>query len=477
MSPSSAAARSASSGRRLRGGAARTARRGAPARAPTRVPEAPRPRRAGRRAEARSSGAEPGAGGCHRATAASARIVSLGPRSSGRSSSRASAWSSRGGSELWIDVKAGRHVGAVHRVCERAHEQLAPHLARGVPELRQVDLREQDVERARLRHQLERGREHDLDLVDRPGVERVPGRDEVRKPLSQLRASSSGSGSNGIAGSLGVVGEQRALAAGLRDRADQLVPLGRRDRPSSSSVSTSSWKSPTSIAPYRRRTAEKARPDPTSAPVWVSTARAAASERPTLRQTTGLPDLGAAGERGRELDRPASRSRGTARPPASPCRRRRSRASRPGAVTASPPEDTTAAEADAPAEREEARRRPSPTDRAPRRGPAQSTRRPCRSRWPGRRARSRPCSWGRASRRRRSRARAASRSNRRPGVRARLGPDARERRTRGRPPQRRPRTRPRRARGRRAAVRSPAARAGRPRRESTAGRARRRSAG
>ena len=66
-------------------------------------------------------------------------------------------------------------------------------------------------------------------------------------------------------------------------------PRGQRRRPSTSSVSKNSWKSPTSIAPWWRSSAENARAEPTTAPEWASAARAAACERPTLRQTTGLP--------------------------------------------------------------------------------------------------------------------------------------------------------------------------------------------
>ena len=66
-------------------------------------------------------------------------------------------------------------------------------------------------------------------------------------------------------------------------------PRGQRRRPSSSSVSKSSWKSPTSIAPWWRSSAENARAEPTTAPECASAARAAACERPTFRHTTGLP--------------------------------------------------------------------------------------------------------------------------------------------------------------------------------------------
>ena len=66
-------------------------------------------------------------------------------------------------------------------------------------------------------------------------------------------------------------------------------PRGQRRRPSNSSVSSSSWKSPTSSAPWWRSRAENARAEPTTAPECASAARAAACERPTLRQTTGLP--------------------------------------------------------------------------------------------------------------------------------------------------------------------------------------------
>ncbi len=59
--------------------------------------------------------------------------------------------------------------------------------------------------------------------------------------------------------------------------------------PSTSSVSNRSWTSSTSITPRRRRRAENALAEPTRAPVCASVARAAASERPTFRQTTALP--------------------------------------------------------------------------------------------------------------------------------------------------------------------------------------------
>ncbi len=71
-------------------------------------------------------------------------------------------------------------------------------------------------------------------------------------------------------------------------------PRGQRRRPSTSSVSSNSWKSLTSMAPWCRSNAEKARAEPTTAPECASAARAAACERPTLRQTTGLPASAAA---------------------------------------------------------------------------------------------------------------------------------------------------------------------------------------
>ena len=84
-------------------------------------------------------------------------------------------------------------------------------------------------------------------------------------------------------------------------------PRGQRRRPSTSSVSSSSWKSLTSIAPWWRSSAEKARAEPTTAPECASAARAAACERPTLRQTTGLPASAAARQRGGERAGPPDR--------------------------------------------------------------------------------------------------------------------------------------------------------------------------
>ncbi len=104
--------------------------------------------------------------------------------------------------------------------------------------------------------------------------------------------------------------------------------VGQRRRPRISSVSVSSWKSSTSIAPYRRSTAENARPEPTSAPVCESAARAAASERPTLRQTTGLPASAQRRETCGERARGGAPSRGRVRSRACRRPRRGSRGSR-----------------------------------------------------------------------------------------------------------------------------------------------------
>ena len=117
-------------------------------------------------------------------------------------------------------------------------------------------------------------------------------------------------------------------------------PRGRRARPRTSRVSTSAVKSSTSTAPCRRRSAENARSEPTTAPVCASAARAAACERPTFRQTTGFPasaqpssaDANSAGRR------TVSRKSPIAPVPSSLAKRPRMSAA---SVTASPPDETT----------------------------------------------------------------------------------------------------------------------------------------
>ena len=115
---------------------------------------------------------------------------------------------------------------------------------------------------------------------------------------------------------------------------------GQRRLPRISRVSTSSWKSATSIAEYRLSTAENARSEPTSAPVWESAARAAASERPTLRQTTGLPASAHRRNASTKASgrRTVSRKSPTASVEGSSAKNARKSAA---SVTASAPDDTT----------------------------------------------------------------------------------------------------------------------------------------
>ena len=144
-------------------------------------------------------------------------------------------------------------------------------------------------------------------------------------------------------------------------------PRGRRARPRTSRVSTSVVKSSTSTAPCRRRSAENARSEPTTAPVCASAARAAACERPTFRQTTGFPasaqrssaDANSAGRR------TVSRKSPIAPVPSSSAKKPRMSAA---SVTASPPDETTRAKADPRRRSREAPRRSTPTARPPRRG-------------------------------------------------------------------------------------------------------------
>ena len=151
---------------------------------------------------------------------ASASIASRGPRRSGTSSSRASSWNA----PRRVGAVDGRHRAEDARVRsrsarERAQRQLAPLVVRRVAELRQVGLRDEDVERARLGHELERARVDELALVcDAPRVERVSGREVVRERGAQARRELGRERLERDPGRLRLVGEQRALAARLGDR-------------------------------------------------------------------------------------------------------------------------------------------------------------------------------------------------------------------------------------------------------------------
>ena len=88
-------------------------------------------------------------------------------------------------------------------------------------------------------------------------------------------------------------------------------------------------------------TAENARSEPTSAPVCESAARAAASERPTLRQTTGLS---ASAQRAQRVDEGVGPAHGLQEEPDRASSRRSSakKARKSAAsVTASAPDETT----------------------------------------------------------------------------------------------------------------------------------------
>ena len=114
----------------------------------------------------------------------------------------------------WEDVQARRRLG------ERLDDHEAPFVLLGAAELRLVGLRDDDVEGARAHEHLERSREDDLGLVDRPGVERVAGREVVREAPDQLGGHCFGERLERHPGRLGLVGEKRALAARLRDGGD-----------------------------------------------------------------------------------------------------------------------------------------------------------------------------------------------------------------------------------------------------------------
>jgi len=81
--------------------------------------------------------------------------------------------------------------GALDGVRQGAHDHRAPILLRRPPELREIDLRHEDVELAGARHQIERAWVDALRLVDRPGIERVRRGDVVRErrlePLCKAR--------------------------------------------------------------------------------------------------------------------------------------------------------------------------------------------------------------------------------------------------------------------------------------------------
>ena len=122
------------------------------------------------------------------------------------------------------------HAGPIAQLRERSERELAPLVVARVSELGQVGLRNEDVERPRLGHELERAGVHDALVRDGPGVERVPGREVVRElgpePAGEVLRQRLERDSRG----LGLVGEQRALAARLGDGRDP-----RAARPSTAS--------------------------------------------------------------------------------------------------------------------------------------------------------------------------------------------------------------------------------------------------
>ena len=200
--------------------------------------------------------------------------------------------------------------------------------------------------------------------------------------------------------------------------------------------------------------------------MWDSAARAAASERPTLRQTTALPasaqrSSAATNSAGR---RTVSRNRPTALRPLVLGEEREVVG---GVRHGLRPRRDDAAEADAAAERQErVGDRPGLAEDG-RRCPRRSSRAACRSTPSARPARRRPCSSGRPwTRRPRVRGRRAARRWAPPRSRPPRRPPARRRPAPRRRP--RPRTPARRARGSRAARRSPGSRAGRRRSGSIA---------
>ena len=126
-----------------------------------------------------------------------------------------------------------RGIGAVHgrhrseeavpilgEARQGAKRQLAPLVVRPVAELREVRLGDEDVELARRGEQLERSRV-DLRLVgDAPGVEWIPGCEVVRERLRERLRELVGERLERNPGSRGLVCEQCALTARLRDTGD-----------------------------------------------------------------------------------------------------------------------------------------------------------------------------------------------------------------------------------------------------------------
>jgi hypothetical protein len=120
-----------------------------------------------------------------------------------------------------VDGRPGdEDPGPVTQHRERAERQLAPLVVPRVTELGQVGLRDENVERAGLSHQLERAGVDELSLIDCPRVERVSGCEVVRKfgleAGGELRRKRRERDSRG----LGLVRKQGTLATGLGDRAD-----------------------------------------------------------------------------------------------------------------------------------------------------------------------------------------------------------------------------------------------------------------
>ena len=115
-------------------------------------------------------------------------------------------------------------AGPVAELGERAERELAPLVVPRVSELGQIGLRDQDVERARLGHELERARVDDALVRDGPGVERVAGREVVRELGPEPPGEVFRERLERDARGLGLVREQRALAARLRDGRDPRAP-------------------------------------------------------------------------------------------------------------------------------------------------------------------------------------------------------------------------------------------------------------
>ena len=124
----------------------------------------------------------------------------------------------------WVGTVHGGDGGedraAGGRVRQAPDDRLDPSLLGLTSELGEVDLSEQDVERTRRGHQLERAREHPLGGVDGPRVERVAGREVVRKLDRKCPGERFRKRLERQAGRLAAIGQESSLAAGLGDSSD-----------------------------------------------------------------------------------------------------------------------------------------------------------------------------------------------------------------------------------------------------------------